>query len=158
MATDAESPKRESTPNPTPIGPASNPASSLPQKRALEDDHVPAVSSPLNPNPEPKLAKTQSYDDIPALSREKRTKKESLKKRESKGVTIAEPGSSRATPEPKGRNNKESQPDESSPMRYKLAPPKPSDFEPARAPVFTHHHDVTVADGSNIEFHETSEQ
>lgn len=119
---------------------------------------MPAVSSPLNPNPEPKLNKTQSHDDIPAMSREKRTKKESLKKRESKGVTIAEPGSSRATPEPKGKNNKEPLPNESSPMRYKLAPPKPGDFEPARGPMFTHHHDVSTPDGSAVAFHETSEQ
>lgn len=159
MATDIEPQKRDPTPNPTSSAPTgNNTASSLPQKRALEDDHVPAVSSPLNPNPEPKLAKTQSHDDIPAVSREKRTKKESLKKRESKGVTIADPGSSRATPEPKGKNTKEAPPNESSPLRYKLAPPKPSDFEPARGPVLTHHHDVSAADGSNIEFHETSEQ
>ncbi|KAF3024233.1 hypothetical protein G7054_g2757 [Neopestalotiopsis clavispora] len=157
MATEAEFPQRESTPNLPAIPQANNPASSLPQKRTLEDDHVPAVSSPLNPNPEPKLNKTQSHDDIPAMSREKRTKKESLKKRESKGVTIAEPGSSRATPEPKGKNNKEPLPNESSPMRYKLAPPKPGDFEPARGPMFTHHHDVSTPDGSAVAFHETSE-
>ncbi|KAK9776647.1 putative Protein SSH4 [Seiridium cardinale] len=158
MATDMDPVKRDLTPNPVPTPPANNPASSLPQKRALEDDHVPAVSSPLNPNPDPKLNKTQSHDDIPSMAREKRTKKESLKKRESKGVTIAEPGSSRATPEPtKGKSHKEQPPNETSPMRYKLAPPKPSDFEPARGPVFTHHHDVTAADGSNIGFHETSE-
>ncbi|KAH6659638.1 Set1 complex component ash2 [Truncatella angustata] len=140
-----------------PAGSNPNSATSLPQKRALEDDHVPAVSSPLNPNPEPKLAKTQSHDDIPAMAREKRAKKESLKKRESKGVTIAEPGSSRATPEPRGRSSKEAPPNESSPLRYKLAPPKPSDFEPARGPVFTHHHNVPAPDGSAIEFHEISE-
>jgi COMPASS component BRE2 len=162
MATDIETPKLDPTPNPTPSLPqsvvANNVASSLPQKRALEDDHVPAVSSPLNPNPDPKPAKTQSQDEVPTMSREKRTKKESLKKRESKGVTIAESGSSRATPEPKGKNTKELSPNESSPMRYKLAPPKPSDFEPARGPVFTQHHDVATPDGSSIEFHETSEQ
>lgn len=159
MATDADSPKRDSTPNPPANAQANNPASSLPQKRALDDDHVPAVSSPLNPKPEPKLNKTQSHDDIPAMSREKRTKKETLKKRESKGVTIVEPGSSRATPEPKGKHNtKDTLPNDSSPMRYKLAPPKPGDFEPARGPVFTHHHDVSASDGSAIAFHETSEQ
>lgn len=158
MATDADSPKRDSTPNPPANAQANNPASSLPQKRALDDDHVPAVSSPLNPKPEPKLNKTQSHDDIPAMSREKRTKKETLKKRESKGVTIVEPGSSRATPEPKGKHNtKDTLPNDSSPMRYKLAPPKPGDFEPARGPVFTHHHDVSASDGSAIAFHETSE-
>lgn len=43
-------------------------------------------------------------------------------------------------------------------MRYKLAPPKPSDFEPARGPIFLPHHDVpSGADGSNIEFFEATE-
>lgn len=116
---------------------------------------MPAVSSPLNPNPEFKLAKTQSHDDIPAMARGQRTKKESLKKRESKGVASTGVDSSRATPDPK---HKEAPPDESSPLRYKLAPPKPSDFEAARGPVFVHHHDLTTADGTKIEFHETSEQ
>ncbi|KAI1877193.1 uncharacterized protein JN550_001265 [Neoarthrinium moseri] len=159
MATDVEIPKRDATPNP-PNPPATATATSLPQKRALEDDHVPAVSSPLNPNPnpnpDPKLSKQQSHDDIPAMAREKRTKKESLKKRESKGVTIAGTDSSRATPDPKHKE-KEAPVDEASPLRYKLAPPKPGDFEPARGPVFTHHHDVTMPDGSTIAFHETSE-
>jgi hypothetical protein len=69
------SPQREATPsNPTPI-------STLPQKRALEDDYQPAVSSPLNPDFKP--SKPQ---DEAALARERapRAKKESLKKREPK--------------------------------------------------------------------------
>ncbi|KAI0132196.1 hypothetical protein BJ170DRAFT_730332 [Xylariales sp. AK1849] len=151
MATDVEAAKRDSTPVPPTPPP---PATSLPQKRVLEDDHVPAVSSPLNPNPEVKLTKTQSHDDIPSMAREKRTKKESLKKRESKGIASAGIDSSRATPDPK---HKEAPQYESSPLRYKLAPPKPSDFEAARQPVFVHHHDVTVSDGRKIEFHETAE-
>ncbi|ORY65035.1 uncharacterized protein BCR38DRAFT_457302 [Pseudomassariella vexata] len=146
MASDLE--KREGTPLPT-SGPTS-----IPQKRVLDDDHVPAISSPLNPNPDPKLTKAQSHDDIPAMAREKRTKKESLKKRESKGVSA--PDSVRATPDPKLVSNEPTLKD-SSPLRYKLAPPKPSDFEPARAPVFTHHHDVPALDGTTISFYETSE-
>ncbi|KAI0484648.1 hypothetical protein GGR56DRAFT_34689 [Xylariaceae sp. FL0804] len=155
MATDVDLPKRQITPVPVPVLPV--PAvSSLPQKRALEDDHAPPVSSPLNPNPIPdvKLAKTQSHDDIAAMVREKpaRTKKETLKKRESKGAFGAD--SSRATPDPKTRDLP---PNESSPLRYKLAPPKLSDFEPARGPVFTPHHQVAAPDGSVVQFFETSE-
>jgi COMPASS component BRE2 len=169
MASDGagDLPKRQMTPVPVPIIPSlqSLPQlpSSLPQKRALEDDHVPPVSSPLNPNQnlDAKPPKPQSHDDLAAMARDKptRTKKESLKKRESKAGVGAGAGagvdSSRATPDPKP---KELSPSESSPLRYKLAPPKPSDFEPARGPVFTHHHDVPALDGSTIQFFETSEQ
>ncbi|KAH8681317.1 hypothetical protein BX600DRAFT_429268 [Xylariales sp. PMI_506] len=151
MATEIDGQKRDSmstsTLNPPPTG-----ANSLPQKRVLEDDHSPAVSSPLNPNPDIKPVKTQSHDDVPAMAREKRAKKESLKKRESKGVSGAD--SSRATPDPK---HKEPPLNEASPLRYKLAPPKPSDFEVARGPVFVPHHDITTPDGSKVEFFETSE-
>ncbi|KAI1079537.1 hypothetical protein F5B20DRAFT_167881 [Whalleya microplaca] len=151
MATDVDLPKRQVTPVPVPV----LPISSLPQKRALEDDHAPPVSSPLNPNPDVKLSKTQSHDDISAMAREKpsRTKKESLKKRESKAGHGAD--SSRATPDPKMKDLLPQ--NEFSPLRYKLAPPKPSDFEPARGPVFTPHHEVPSLDGSSIQFNETSE-
>ena len=53
MASEAASPQREPTPSAFP--------SSLPQKRSLEDDHSPAVSSPLNP--EPKIQKSQVQID-----------------------------------------------------------------------------------------------
>ncbi|KAI8633303.1 hypothetical protein F5Y19DRAFT_295746 [Xylariaceae sp. FL1651] len=150
MATDGDLPKRQMTPVPAPV----LPPSSLPQKRALEDDHAPPVSSPLNPNPDLKLPKTQSHDDLAAMARDKpgRAKKESLKKRESKAGAGAD--SSRATPDPKA---KEQLPSESSPLRYKLAPPKRSDFDTARGPVFAHHHDITTPDGSTVQFFETSE-
>lgn len=85
------------------------------------------------------------------MAREKRTKKDSLKKRESKG---AGPDSSRATPDPKQREP----PGELAPMRYKLAQPKPTDFELSRGPVFTSHHEVQDPEGRTIEFLETSEQ
>ncbi|KAK8080628.1 SPRY domain-containing protein [Apiospora hydei] len=153
MATEADSQKKES------LSRASSPAvTSLPQKRALEDDHAPSVSSPLNPNPDVKLTKNQSQDDIPSMGPGKRTKKESLKKRESKGVAGGD--SARATPDPKHKKEETPQPQlgsESSPLRYKLAPPKPSDFEAARGPVFTHHHAVLAPDGTSIDFYETSE-
>ncbi|OTB05500.1 hypothetical protein M426DRAFT_21815 [Hypoxylon sp. CI-4A] len=153
MATDVDLPKRQITPIPIPLLPTS-----VPQKRPLEDDHAPPVSSPLNPNPNPDIKpnKSQSHDDTVAMTREKpaRSKKESLKKRESKAGAGAD--SSRATPDPKFKELQQL-PNESSPLRYKLAPPKPSDFEPARGPVFTFHHEVPAPDGSTIKFYETSE-
>ncbi|KAI0964805.1 hypothetical protein F4678DRAFT_454814 [Xylaria arbuscula] len=166
MATSDDVPQRQITPVPVPM----LPVSSIPQKRVHEDDHAPPISSPLNPNPNPNPSSTlntnsQPHDDSANLARDKpvRTKKDTLKKRESKvgvgGAASTAGGgtgtdSSRATPDPK---TKEPVPSESSPLRYKLAPPKPSDFDPARGPVFTHHHDVPAPDGSTLQFFETSE-
>ncbi|KAL2136756.1 hypothetical protein VTI74DRAFT_1797 [Chaetomium olivicolor] len=141
MASDAASPQREPTP--------STLLSSLPQKRALEDDHSPAVSSPLNPEPKSQKVQVQVPEDIQAMGREKRTKKDSLKKRESKGG----PDSSRATPDPKQREPEA----ELAPIRYKLAQPKPTDFELSRGPIFTPHHEVQDSEGRTIEFLETSD-
>lgn len=156
MTTDGPVARREATPDlPVPAGATT---SSLPQKRALDDDHVPMVSSPLNPNMDPRpTGRTTQQDEAPA-GREKRTKKETLKKRESKGV--AGDSSGRGTPEPRRGAGARPQPppSEASPLRYKLAPPKPGDFEPARGPVFTHHHDVEGLNEQTIAFHETSEQ
>lgn len=141
MASEAASPQREPTPSGFP--------SSLPQKRSLEDDHSPAVSSPLNP--EPKTQKVQvQIDDSQVMAREKRTKKESLKKRESKGA----PESARSTPDPKLREA----PGELAPNRYKLAHPKPTDFELSKGPVFQSHHEVQDSEGRTIEFVETTDQ
>ncbi|KAK0636914.1 hypothetical protein B0T17DRAFT_520247 [Bombardia bombarda] len=94
------------------------------------------------------------------MSREKRTKKDSLKKRESKATVGGGGGgggldSSRATPDPKQRRDVPA--GEAAPMRYTLARPKPSDFEQSRAPVFMSHHEVEDLDGKTIEFFETSE-
>lgn len=96
------------------------------------------------------------------MAREKRTKKESLKKRESKAATnatgIAE--GSRATPDPKvpRRMLKNVPPAEMAPARYILPLPKSTDFEPARGPTLVSHHEVTGPDGQQIEFFETTEQ
>ncbi|RYC56265.1 hypothetical protein CHU98_g9944, partial [Xylaria longipes] len=161
MATSDDPPKRQITPVPAPV----LPISALPQKRVLEDDHAPPIPSPLNPNQNPNT-NPQSHDDLATMARDKpaRTKKDTLKKRESKagGGTGAGAGaaggggidSSRATPDPK---TKEPVPSEFSPLRYKLAPPKPADFDPARGPIFTHHHEVPAPDGSLVQFYETSE-
>jgi hypothetical protein len=144
------SPQREATPsNPTPI-------STLPQKRALEDDHQPAVSSPLNPDFKP--SKPQ---DEAALARERapRAKKESLKKRESKGGSLAPDTSARATPDPKASTSQKHKKNEApAPMRYKLPPPKTTDFEAPRGPIFIPSHTKTAPDGSIIQFNETTDQ
>jgi COMPASS component BRE2 len=92
-----------------------------------------------------------------AMGREKRTKKDSLKKRESKGTAGSVPDSNpRSTPDRK--LYRDPGPGEVAPLRYKLAPPKPSDFEQSRGPVFTSHHEVQDPEGRTIEFLETSEQ
>jgi len=154
MATDNGSPRRESTPS------ATIPPTSLPLKRTLDDDHVPAVSSPLNPDVKPSQ-KSQVQIQAPednqiAMSREKRAKKDSLKKREAKGTAPGGQDSSRATPDPKQQIDPTG--GELAPMRYLLAPPKPSDFEQSRGPIFTSHHEVHDPEGRTIEFFETAEQ
>ncbi|KAJ3553634.1 hypothetical protein NPX13_g10842 [Xylaria arbuscula] len=169
MASTEDLPKRQITPVPIPV----LPVPSIPQKRSLDDDHAPPISSPLNPNPTTLTSSSSSnlnpnpqpHDDSVAMgARDKpaRIKKETLKKRESKlgpgAAASAGTGngtdSSRATPDPK---TKDPIPSESSPLRYKLAPPKPADFEPARDPVFTLRNHVSAPDESRIQFFETSE-
>lgn len=96
------------------------------------------------------------------MAREKRTKKESLKKRESKAASTpggaAEP--SRATPDPRLSKKalKNVPPGEMAPARYILPLPKSTDFEPARGPQLVSHHEVTGPNGEQIEFFETQEQ
>lgn len=146
MAAEADSPKREPTP--------SAPLSSIPQKRALEENHSPAVSSPLNPDGRPSEPLPPD-DSAPNRSKSARTKKDSFKKREAKGSESA-----RATPEPKSHAQKETEPDhtEASPLRYKLAPPKLADFEPPRGPFLTPHHKTVNQHGEETEFFETADQ
>jgi COMPASS component BRE2 len=148
MATEGGTPRREATP------PGWTTHSSLPQKRAIEDDHSPAVSSPLNPEVKPTKVQVQVPEEAPGMSREKRAKKESLKKRESKGAVGWADGP-RDVADPK--HHRGILPSEVSPHRY-ISVPKPSHFEPARGPVFTSHHDVPGPDGTTIEFMETSDQ
>ncbi len=149
MSGDEPSPKREATPS------ASSPITSIPQKRALDDDHQPAVSSPLNPDfKAPKL-----QDDTPlARERTSRAKKESLKKRESKAGSHAPDSNTRATPDPKATSKPRSKGAALAPIRYKLPPPKITDFDTPRGPVFTPSHIKTGPDGAEIQFHETSDQ
>ena len=149
------SPSREATPSSfTP------PLSSIPQKRSLEDDHQPAVSSPLNPDFKAAKPKPEPQDDAPfARDRAPRTKKESLKKRES-NVRSNLPESARATPDPRAASapKKRTEVVVVTPQRFKLPPPKLSDFDAPREPPFIPSHTKTTIEGAVIQFNETSEQ
>ncbi len=137
----------------------SSAVSSIPQKRVLiEDDHAPAVPSPLNPDSKTaKPPQPPPLEDTPAMAREKRTKKETLKKREAKGA-LAGVESSRATPEPKRKDAPKPGAGDL-PVQYKLQGPlRPSDFDQPQGPVFRSHHEVQGPDGKTIEFFETAEQ
>ncbi|KAM0669979.1 hypothetical protein ACQRIU_000374 [Beauveria bassiana] len=143
MASDVETSKQE---------PASTlPLSSIPQKRAIDEVHSPARPSPLNPDVKFADPPSQTDDDgQSSRSKPSRMKKETLKKREAKGDSIP------PTPDPKAAV-KETEQSESSPLRYKLAPPKLSDFEPPRGPVLTQHHEAIMRNGDAVEFFETSD-
>jgi COMPASS component BRE2 len=148
---------QESPSKPEPIAVAavaSVPTSSIPQKRALEDDHLPTVSSPLNPD-----FKASKDDNPLARERTSRAKKESLKKRESKGGGLHAPDTSnRTTPDPKASTPKHKKSGNVlTPIRYKLPPPKITDFEAPRGPVFIPSHTKT-AEGFEIHFNETTDQ
>lgn len=126
--------------------------SSIPQKRPLgvdDEQHAPAIPSPLNPD----FASSRARR--PAAPREQREKKETLKKREAKGVDGIRGG----TPDSQGhgRSSKLKKPVESdvlSPIKHPtLAPPKPEDFEPPKASVLTPSHMR-----ANRQYYETSEQ
>ncbi|KZF21257.1 hypothetical protein L228DRAFT_284312 [Xylona heveae TC161] len=130
--------------------------SSVPQKRSLEDEHAPAVSSPLNPD-SGTMSRAKPKDK--ALQREQRDKKDSLKKRESKaGVDVrgTTPDASAAKRKHKSAGTA-TQPPLLAPLRYKLPPPKPTDFEPPRGPVFTADLTRTHPDGHEVQFYESSE-
>lgn len=142
MSSDVESPKRESTPTAS--------LSTIPHRRPLEEGHSPAISSPLNAQVKPSESQP-SEDAKPSRPKPSRAKKDTLKKREAKGAD-----SSPATPDP--NSSHEPQQSDSGPWRYKLAPPKLSDFELPRGPVLTWHHQVTAPEGGSIEFFETSDQ
>ncbi|GAO18750.1 uncharacterized protein UV8b_04936 [Ustilaginoidea virens] len=138
-----EPPKRE----PTPVASLAF----IPQKRAFEDDHSPAVPSPLNPDAN--ASELPPHDDVslPKASKSGRIKKDSLKKREAKAGGR---DSSPATADYRAPREVDKV---DSPLRYKLAPPKPSDFELPRGPVLTFHHEITSCRGQAVEFFEASD-
>ncbi|KAG5936894.1 hypothetical protein E4U59_004747 [Claviceps monticola] len=142
-----DSPKREPTP--------SAPISSVPQKRAFDDAHSPAVPSPLNPDVS--TSELPSHDDasLPRSSKPSRLKKESFKKREAR-MGGAGGGRDSSPIVPDHRPSEESD-NLDCPLRYKLAPPKPSDFDLPRGPVMTLHHEIGAHEGQQIEIFEASD-
>lgn len=104
----------------------STPSAVAPLRRPLEEDHAPAVSSPLNPNPD---AAARSRPARPP-PREQREKRETLKKREASASARGN------TPNPKSKQNGLSTP---SPMRYSVPEPKVADYEVPKDGIFASH-------------------
>src|SRR4051794_38132065 len=132
----------------------------IPQKRALDDEHTPTVSSPLNPD-FTSSSKTSRTQDKSGSNRATREKKESLKKRESKGGSAAV--DLRRTPERSVGGKLISPTTEShqsslAPLRYKLPSPKVTDFDAPGGPQMTFHHTKKPVEGTQIDFYEATEQ
>lgn len=128
--------------------PRSATPSTIPQKRPmnLEDEqHIPAVSSPLNPD-----ASTSRARKAPA--REQREKKESLKKREAKGVDSTRSATPDTQASTKKSKKAEKTPEVIRPLRYYTKPPNPSDFDVPREPIFS-----PILAKANREFNECFE-
>lgn len=98
-----------------------------PLRRPLEEDHAPAVPSPLNPNPD-HAARSRPR----APQREQREKRETLKKREASAHTTR--GN---TPNPKSQKKELVLDDH--PMRYAIPEPKVPDYEPPKDCIFASH-------------------
>lgn len=129
--------------------PRSATPSTIPQKRPLyleDEQHVPVVSSPLNPD-----AATSRARKAPA--REQREKKESLKKREAKGVDSTRSATPDTQASIKKSKKAEKPPDVIRPLRYYTKPPNPSDFDAPREPIFS-----PLLTKANREFNECIEQ
>ncbi|KKY16072.1 putative ash2-trithorax family protein [Diplodia seriata] len=107
-------------------------------KRPLDEDHVPAVPSPLNPDPaaRPRPAK--------APQREQREKRDSLKKRE------AQASSRGNTPDIKVKNKLASAP---APLNYIVETEnlKPQDFEAPKPPAFISHEPPLLTPDGQLE-------
>ncbi|KAI6247600.1 Set1 complex component ash2 [Erysiphe necator] len=141
-------PKREKTP----LVLISN--SSIPQKRTQEDDHITFISSPLNPD----FKETKPLEELPYVQRAARVKKESLKKRESKGNTNGETNIRDTNLERSSvKNKKKKKPVvEIGPLRYKLATvPGYNDFKPPQNPGFNPVERKSYSNGIEIVFNET---
>ncbi|KAF2185828.1 Ash2-trithorax family protein [Zopfia rhizophila CBS 207.26] len=101
---------------------SNTPSIAPPTRRPLEEDHAPAVSSPLNPNPD-FAARARPR----APQREQREKRETLKKREASANTRG------STPAAKAKQERFSAP---SPMRYSIPEPKALDYDPPKDGLF----------------------
>ncbi|KAL8790442.1 MAG: hypothetical protein Q9213_000594 [Squamulea squamosa] len=128
--------------------PRSATPSLIPQKRPMnldDEQHIPAVSSPLNPDAPISRARK-------APVREQREKKESLKKREAKGVDTTRSSTPDTQTSTKKSKKVEKLPDIVRPARWITKPPDPSDFNAPREPTF-----VPVLSKANREFNECFE-
>ena len=105
---------------------SNTPSLAPPLRRPLEEDHAPAVSSPLNPNPDPAVRSRPAR----APPREQREKRDTLKKREASANTRGN------TPNPKGKQERPSAP---SPMRFSIPEPKLPDYEAPKDGIFASH-------------------
>lgn len=129
--------------------PRSSTPTAIPQKRPMnieDEQHAPAVSSPLNPDFAAARARKQPV-------REQREKKESLKKREAKGVDSARGGTPDVASHIKKSKKKADAPVVLSPTRYKLPAPRETDFDPPGAPIFT-----PILTKAGRQFYECTEQ
>ena len=101
----------------------------------IEDEHTPAIPSPLNPDAATSRTRT----------REQREKKATLKKRELVDGDSQGPG----------KKLKTALKDSSfiSPTRYRLPPPKPADFDPPKEPTL-----LPSIVKAGKQFYESSEQ
>ena len=119
----------------------------VPMKRALDDDHTPSVSSPLNPDaaarPRPKPA-----------AREQREKKDSLKKRESVGNTRG------STPEKLTKKPRflDSEIGSASPVRYNHPLPRDPFHYTVRDPVFASHEPDPIYSPAGVELKKPIDQ
>lgn len=109
---------------------ANTPTIAPPIRRPLEEDHAPAVSSPLNPKPD---ATSRARRPPP---REQREKRETLKKREASANTRG------STPNPKSAQKEHVI--SHSPMRYNVPEPKPSDYDPPKDGIFASREPIPI--------------
>ncbi|KAF2475161.1 Ash2-trithorax family protein [Lindgomyces ingoldianus] len=116
--------------SPQPHSRSNTPSIAPPMRRPLEEDHAPAVSSPLNPNPDPSARARPK-----APQREQREKRETLKKREASAHTRG------STPNPKNKQDPASAP---SPMRYSIPEPKYADYDPPKDGLFASHEPLPI--------------
>ncbi|KAF2822285.1 hypothetical protein CC86DRAFT_373424 [Ophiobolus disseminans] len=112
---------------------SNTPALALPMRRPLEEDHAPAISSPLNPNPD---AAARARPKAPPREREQREKRETLKKREASANTRAST--------PNAKTVKKERLSADSPMRYSIPEPRATDYEPPKDGIFLSHEPTPI--------------
>ncbi|KAJ9659274.1 transcription factor, contains a PHD finger motif [Coniosporium apollinis] len=101
---------------------------SILQKRPLEEDHAPAISSPLNPDAAPRARPAARPPP-----REQREKRETIKKREASARG--------STPDKKGKHKG---PEAPSPIKYAVPEPKLEAYEPPKDPTLVSHEPTPI--------------